>query len=50
MDADLKRNMEETCSKMGLAMAAAFSVFAVKVVQEQYIPFEITADPTPYDS
>ena len=50
MDADLKRNMEETCSKMGLTMADAFTMFAVKVVRDRRIPFEITAEPTPYDS
>jgi len=50
MDADLKRNMEETCRKMGLTMADAFTMFAVKVVQDQRIPFEITAEPAPYYS
>ena len=50
MDADLKRNMEETCRKMGLTMADAFTMFAVKVVRDRRIPFEITAEPTPNDS
>ena len=50
MDADLKRNMQETCRKMGLTMADAFTMFAVKVVRDRRIPFEITAEPTPYDS
>ena len=50
MDADLKRNMEETCRKMGLTMADAFTMFAVKVVRDRRIPFEITTEPTPYDS
>ena len=45
MDEDLKQNMEETCRKMGLTMTSAFTMFAVKVTQEQRIPFEITADP-----
>ena len=50
MDADLKRNMEETCRKMGLTMADAFTMCAVKVVRDRRIPFEITTEPTPYDS
>ena len=50
MDADLKSAMEDACRKMGLTMADAFTMFAVKVVQDRRIPFEITADPTPYDS
>ena len=45
MDADLKKNMEETCRKMGLTMTSAFTIFAVKVTNEQRIPFEISVDP-----
>ena len=45
MDEDLKKNMEETCKKMGLTMTAAFTMFATKVTNEQRIPFEIVADP-----
>ena len=44
MDSELKKNMEETCKKMGLTMTAAFTMFATKVTNEQRIPFEITAD------
>ncbi|MCD8075180.1 MAG: type II toxin-antitoxin system RelB/DinJ family antitoxin [Lachnospiraceae bacterium] len=45
MDADLKKNMEQTCKKMGLTMTSAFTMFATKVTREQRIPFEIVADP-----
>lgn len=45
MDDTLKAGMEDACSKMGLSMTAAFTIFATKVVREQRIPFEITADP-----
>jgi len=45
MDADLKKNMEQTCKKMGLTMTSAFTMFAAKVTREQRIPFEIVADP-----
>ena len=45
MDEDLKKNMEETCKKMGLSMTSAFTMFATKVTAEQRIPFEIVADP-----
>ena len=50
MDADLNRNMEETCGKMGLTIADAFTMLAVKVVQDRRIPFEIMAEAAPYDS
>ncbi|MCD7709049.1 MAG: type II toxin-antitoxin system RelB/DinJ family antitoxin [Clostridiales bacterium] len=45
MDEDLKKNMEQTCKKMGITMTSAFTIFATKVTQEQRIPFEIVADP-----
>ena len=45
MDSDLKKNMEETCKKMGLTMTAAFTMFATKVTNEQRISFEIVAYP-----
>ena len=45
MDEELKKNMEETCKRMGLTMTAAFTMFATKVTNEQRIPFEIVADP-----
>ena len=45
MDAELKKNMEQTCKDMGLTMTAAFTMFATKVAREKRIPFEINADP-----
>lgn len=45
MDEILKKNMEETCSDMGLTLTAAFTIFAKTVVREKRIPFEVSADP-----
>lgn len=45
MDSDLKKNLEETCSDMGMSMTTAFTIFARTVVRERKIPFEVTADP-----
>lgn len=45
MDADVKRNMEQVCSELGLTMSAAFNVFAKKVGREKRIPFELSIDP-----
>ncbi|MDO4197922.1 MAG: type II toxin-antitoxin system RelB/DinJ family antitoxin [Erysipelotrichaceae bacterium] len=45
MDGDMKKKMELTCKKMGLTMTSAFTMFAAKVISEQRIPFEVTADP-----
>ena len=45
IDEDLKKQFEEFCSTVGINMTAAVNLFAKKVVSEQRIPFEITADP-----
>lgn len=50
MDAALKRGMEETCRKMGLTMTSAFTMFATKVMQDQRIPFDVTATSDPFYS
>lgn len=47
MNPELKKEMEQTCEKMGLTMTAAFTMFAKRVVSEQRIPFEVTVkEPT----
>ncbi len=45
IDEDIKKNMEQTCKNMGITMSSAFTMFAVTVIREQRIPFEIVADP-----
>ena len=45
LDADVKKEMEQTCAAMGLTMSAAFTIFAKKVAREYRIPFEVSADP-----
>lgn len=50
IDENVKKDMEEVCSKMGLTMTAALNIFINKVTMERRIPFEITADPDPFYS
>lgn len=45
LDPDTKKSFEEVCSKMGLSVSAALTVFVKKVSREKRIPFEINADP-----
>ena len=45
IDTELKRQFEQFCDDVGISMTAAFTLFAKKVVREQRIPFEISADP-----
>ena len=44
MDEELKKNFERFCIDTGMTMTTAFCIFAKKVVAEQKIPFEITAN------
>lgn len=45
MDEELKKQFDKFCSDIGITMTSAICIFAKKVVKEQKIPFEITADP-----
>ena len=45
MDAELKKNMEQACSELGMSMTTAFTIFAKKVSRERRIPFEVSVDP-----
>ena len=45
MDSDLKKDLEETCSDMGMSMTTAFTIFARTVVRERKIPSVVAADP-----
>lgn len=45
MDAELKKNVEEVCGKVGLSLATFFTMVARKVAEERRIPTEIVDDP-----
>lgn len=45
LDEQVKKNMEQVCSELGLSMSAAFTLFAKKVGREKRIPFEVSVDP-----
>ena len=50
MDAQLKQQFEIFCANAGLTMSTAINVFAKTAVQQQKIPFEITAETDPFYS
>lgn len=41
IDSDLKKNMENILSQLGLTTTAAFNVFAKAIVRERRIPFAL---------
>lgn len=46
VDEDIKQQMEKVCADMGLTISTAFKIFAVKVIKEKRIPFDIAVEPT----
>ena len=48
MDAQLKRNVEDICQRMGMNLTTALTIFCRKVEQERRIPFDITAEQDPF--
>ncbi|MGL6195619.1 MAG: type II toxin-antitoxin system RelB/DinJ family antitoxin [Thermoguttaceae bacterium] len=46
MDENLKKQFDCVCDEIGLSMGGAITIFAKKVVNEQRIPFELSA-PSP---
>lgn len=50
MDAQLKKNVEEICNRMGMNLTTLLTICCRKVEQERRIPFDITADPDPFYS
>lgn len=50
MDAQLKKNVEEICHRMGINLTTLLTICCRKVEQERRIPFEVTADSDPFYS
>ena len=44
-DPAVKAGFEQICAEIGLSVNAALNIFVKKVVREQRIPFELSADP-----
>lgn len=44
MNAEVKKQFEEFCKKMGISMSTAFNLFAKKTITEERLPFEISVE------
>lgn len=44
MDEDVKKQLDEFCSKVGMNMSVAINLFAKTVIRQQRIPFDICLD------
>ncbi len=45
MDNKLKKEFDDTCTKLGLSMTTAITIFAKKMIRENRLPFEVSLDP-----
>ena len=45
LDDDLKRDLDQMCSEMGMSLTTFFTIYAKRAVRDRKIPFEITAQP-----
>ena len=50
VDSEDKKKFENFCSETGMNVSVAVNMFMKKVIREQRIPFEISADPFYSDS
>ena len=50
MDAQLKKNVEDICQRMGMNLTTALTICCKKIEQERRIPFDVTADADPFYS
>ena len=48
MDADIKKQFDDFCAKVGMNTTTAFNLFARAVLRENRLPFEIAAEPDPF--
>jgi DNA-damage-inducible protein J len=48
MDAEIKNQFDDFCSKVGMNTSTAFNMFARAVLRERRLPFEVTIDADPF--
>ena len=44
IDETTKKQIEQICNELGIAMSTAFNIFAKKMIREKRIPFEVSID------
>ena len=43
LDDDLKRDLDQMCSDMGMSLTTFFTIYAKRALRDRKIPFEVTA-------
>jgi len=50
MDSEVKKQLDDFCSQVGMNTTTAFNMFARAVLREKRLPFEITTETDPFYS
>ena len=50
MDAEVKKQLDDFCSQVGMNTTTAFNMFARAVLRERRLPFEVTTESDPFYS
>lgn len=50
MDAEVKRQFDDFCNKVGMNTTTAFNMFARAVLREKRLPFDVTIESDPFYS
>ena len=50
MDAEVKKEFDEFCNKVGMNTSTAFNLFARAVLREKRLPFDVTTESDPFYS
>ena len=46
LEDDVKRELDQMCSDMGMSLTTFFTIYAKRALRERRIPFEVTAPPS----
>ena len=50
MDTEVKKQLDDFCSRVGMNTTVAFNMFARAVLRERRLPFDVTTDSDPFYS
>jgi len=50
MDSEVKKQLDEFCSQVGMNTTVAFNMFARAILREKRLPFEVTTETDPFYS
>ena len=50
MDSEVKKQLDDFCTQVGMNTSVAFNLFARAVLRERRLPFEVTTETDPFYS